>query len=467
MNSDLTPQTPNQKVIASSKYELKQLSKQAREILEDKEIPSFQRLTHLKRFADQMGKGTMRIPQDQLRQVLWDERRKLNGSSEPYSGGDFLKYNPRPFMWEGIVMQGTTNLVVSLPKVGKSRLFTQMYGRMVKGDVSFLGQHLQSFCPRFLIVGTDQPDSDWALCLHLAGLLPNGNIHHKIVKVWTKGKPLHLDEQGIDRIAGYASEHPGLLILLDSYFACVSPLGLIESDSVYADPLLDLQEAIAPYSSTLVVIHHSNRGGAGQGASMSSRGTTALPAAVSQTINLAKMQKDSPLAPQDERIKLTTEGRASRPLDLLIEQVEEGHDWLLHGDVATVAKKEAVKEIVDGLNERQTLAIEDICCHWTFAEAPMDAEHLAAALSIEGRNPEARAREVLSALEKHRLVEKAGDMPAKGGAGGKPKLLYKPTKAALSLYGKVPSKASNTSNELHRTQSTQKPVKIYTERLPF
>ena len=434
-----------QRVITANKYELKQLSYQAREILRDKEIPSRERLIHLRRFADQLGKGMMKVNHEQLRQILWDERRKLNGSAEPYSGGDVLKFNPAPFMWEGIVMQGTTNLVVSLPKVGKSRLFTQMYGRMVKGDVSFLGQHLQSFCPPCLIVGTDQPDSDWSLCLHLAGLLPNGNIHSKIVKLWTKGKPLHLDEQGIDRIAGYASEHPGLLILLDSYYACVSPLGLLESDASFADPLIDLQEAIAPYRPTLVVIHHSNRRSIGESASLASRGTTALPAAVSQTINMAKMQKESPLAPQDERIKLTTEGRASRPLDLLIEQIEDGHDWLLHGDASTVAKHAAIQQIVEGLNERQTLAIEDICAHWTYAQAAMDAEHLAAALSIEGRNPPARAREVLAALEKQHLIERFGDMPAKGASGGKPKLLYKPTKAALSLYGKVPSNSSNTS----------------------
>ena len=44
----------------------------------------------------------------------------------------------------------------------------------------------------------------------------------------------------------------------------------------------------------------------------------------------------------------------------------------------------------------------------------MDAEHLAAALSIEGRNPEARAREVLSTLKKHHLIECVGDKPAKG-----------------------------------------------------
>ena len=45
-----------------------------------------------------------------------------------------------------------------------------------------------------------------------------------------------------------------------------------------------------------------------------------LPAAVSQTVNLSWCSdpEDNPLASADYRIKLTTEGRASRPLELFI-----------------------------------------------------------------------------------------------------------------------------------------------------
>ena len=427
-------------IIIATKQDMNTLENYAREIIRKKDIPIAQRLTYLKRFLPKMGVAGRAYSDQQLRQVLGEQRKVLNGSSEPWRGGDIIKFNPAPFMWHGVIMKNTTNLIVSLPKVGKSRLMCQMYGQLLKGNESFLGQKLQDEIPYFYISGSDQPDDDWTLCLRLAGLHdPKTEAMNKnILALHTKNQnPLHLDEKGIDTITQACADNPNnLFVLLDSYFSHVSPLGLDEKDSCYAEPLLDLQESVAPYKPTLGVIHHSNRSAAGLGASLSSRGTTALPAAVSQTINMAKMQGESPLAPKDDRVKLTTEGRASKPLDLIIEQINDGYDWKLHGDAATISRREAVQEIVEKLNERQTLAIEDIATHYQATGCGMSAEALADALNIEGRNPVARAREVMATLEKHHLVEKAGEKKAKGDGGGQAKRLFKPTKHAIDLYGK-------------------------------
>ena len=449
--NDLTPQEQlskafvddTRKLIISTKQDITRIEEYAREIMRNKkDIPSTQRLQHLKKCVSSMGKAGLAFSENQLRTILGEQRAALNGSNTSWKGGDLMKYNPAPFMWHGVIMKNTTNLIVSLPKVGKSRLLTYMYGQLVQGEDSFLGQKLMDEIPYFYISGCDQPDDDWALCLRLAGLLDPGTdkLHKNILHLHTKNRnPLHLDEKGIDQIAENCAEYRGrVFLLLDSYHSHVAPLGLKESDSCYAEPLLDLQEAIAPYKPTLAVIHHSNRNAAGLGASMSSRGTTALPAAVSQTVNLAKMQKESPLAPTDDRVKLTTEGRASKPLDLIIEQVNEGYEWRLHGNAAKIAKMEAVQEIVDNeLNERQRLAIEDIATHYQATGCGMDAEALADALDIQGANPPARAREVMATLEKHHLIEKSGEQAAKGGAGGQAKRLYKPTKNAIAIYGKA------------------------------
>jgi len=428
-------------IIIATKHDMNTLENYAREIIRKKDIPIAQRLTYLKRFLPKMGNAGRSYSDQQLRQILGEQRSVLNGSSEPWRGGDIIKYNPAPFMWHGVIMKNTTNLIVSLPKVGKSRLMCQMYGQLLKGNQSFLGQKLQDELPYFYISGSDQPDDDWTLCLRLAGLHnPETDAMNKnILALHTKNQnPLHLNEKGIDTITQACAEHPNnLFLLLDSYFSHVSPLGLDEKDSCYAEPLLDLQESIAPYKPTLAVIHHSNRNSAGQGASMSSRGTTALPAAVSQTVNMAKMQKEGPLAPTDDRVKLTTEGRASKPLDLIIEQINDGYEWILHGNAASISRRDAVQEIVDGLNERQRLAIEDIATHWQATGCGMDAEALADALDIQGANPPARAREVMATLEKNHLIQKCGDKPAKGDGGGQAKKLYKPTKAAIDLYGKA------------------------------
>ena len=65
--------------------------------------------------------------------------------------------------------------------------------------------------------------------------------------------------------------------------------------------------------------------------------------------------------------------------------------------LAIIFVGEAVKEIVDKLNERQRLAIEDIATHYQATGCGMDAEALADALDIQGANPPARAREVMAA----------------------------------------------------------------------
>ena len=49
-----------------------------------------------------------------------------------------------------------------------------------------------------LIVGTDQPEQDWAQCLEMAGLLDEDDrMHPCIHKLFHTGAPLHLDEEGI------------------------------------------------------------------------------------------------------------------------------------------------------------------------------------------------------------------------------------------------------------------------------
>tara|TARA_R100000664_G_scaffold5128_2_gene9929 strand:- start:432 stop:1790 length:1359 start_codon:yes stop_codon:yes gene_type:complete len=441
LNSEVSKET--ERIIIATKNDYSKLEHYAKEIIKKKkDIPVTQRLHHLRKFVGTLGRSGLGFSDNDLRQILGEQRAVLNGSNKAWRGGDVLRYNPAPFMWHGVIMKNTSNLIVSLPKVGKSRLFTQMYGQLVKEEETFLGQKLQDDIPYFYISGCDQPDEDWALCLRLAGLLEPGTdkLHKNIIQLHTKNKnPLHLDEKGINTIAENCAEYRGkMFLLLDSYHSHVAPLGLKESDSCYAEPLLDLQEAIAPYKPTLTVIHHANKSSAGQDdAVLASRGTSALPGAVSQIVNMFRMQKESPLAPKDDRVKLVTTSRASKSLDLIIEQINDGYDWKLHGDAATISKREAVQEIVEKLNERQTVAIEDIATHYQATGCGMDAEALADALNIEGRNPTARAREVMATLEKNHLVEKAGDKPAKGDGGGQAKKLYKPTKAAIDLYGKA------------------------------
>ena len=62
-----------------------------------------------------------------------------------------------------------------------------------------------------LLVGTDQPENDWARMLRDARLLDASlRMLPTIVGLYTAGTPLHLDEEGIELIASHAEDNPSL-----------------------------------------------------------------------------------------------------------------------------------------------------------------------------------------------------------------------------------------------------------------
>ena len=79
----------------------------------------------------------------------------------------------------------------------------------------------------------------------------------------------------------------------------------------------------------MVLLHHSGHSRQGEGAVAASRGTTALPAAFSQVINLTWFKRKENKA--DKRVLLETEGR-EEDLQLLILQNIGG--WTLEGDAS-------------------------------------------------------------------------------------------------------------------------------------
>ena len=186
-------------------------------------------------------------------------------------------------------MQSDSNLLVSLPKVGKTTLIIDAISKWhigVSGEL--IGQKFIGACPPVVIVGTDMPKSRWMPLLGRFGLaykdekkkwhlLKDGPIKG----LFTQDNPLHLDDYGLSRIADEVAKHKGCFLLCDSYAKLIQPFGLHEGDSNFAGPLADLQEVIASHNVTLVMIHHSGHGRKGEGAVAASRGNTALPASVS------------------------------------------------------------------------------------------------------------------------------------------------------------------------------------------
>jgi hypothetical protein len=160
-------------------------------------------------------------------------------------------------------------------------------------------------------------------------------------------------------------------------------------------------EALAPTGATTVLLHHASGTNSNERAVKASRGTKALPALCSNVVNLAFMVPDDKA---DERVAVTTQGRNSKPVDMVIEQVDRAV-WENRGSSADI-KKELKLEIAESkLNPRQSLVltyVNDSCVSpW-----PTIAKVVSKELADEfGANAEVKALATLNQLHKKGLIK--------------------------------------------------------------
>ena len=344
---------------------------------------------------------------EELRRLLWDARRATTGATEILTQADEIDLTPTPWCWVGVVITGVLNLLVSLPKIGKTSLLLAWIAAWHRGDLHFLDCELVGPCPPVLIVGTDQPKADWARMMAPLGLISTngpgtrGRLQPPIIGLAHAGQPIHLDPEGIERIVTYASEHPGLLVVVDSLATCMRPLGFKEESSDFAGPIGDLMEAIEPHGATVVAIHHSNKGRAEDSATMASRGGTALPAVASQTIKLGRVPSNRP-NPADRRVLVETEGRGGLPVRLLIERDEAG-SWINHGDAEAVTQAQRVAEQEESLSDAHRDALEAVrgMCE---AMDSVTATQVADRLQCKGADAERTMRRRLDSIARRGLL---------------------------------------------------------------
>lgn len=378
------------------------LRDRAEELVADETTPLLDRLPVMR---DEASKLDLPTRDTDLQKLLWEARRSLAAPAEAIVTGSVLDFTPVPWFWEGLIMRNATNLVIAAPKVGKTSLLLEAIASWHRGE-DFLGRSFHGECPAVLIVGSDQPQSDWGRMLQKVGLVcEERKLLEPIVGLFHSGAPLSLDPEGIERIAAYAKKHPGLLVVVDSYARCVSSLGLSERDAEIVSPLADLQEALAPYGATIVVIHHANKGGH-ESAAMASRGSTALPAAVSQILHLTRLEQGQGSSMGGKRM-LTTEGRGGAPEKMLLELTEEGR-WVFRGDGDALFQEQDRQKIIGTLNERQSVALdflEDVW-HQTNGRHGLSADGLASLMELPGKDSTRAARRLLDQLKDRGLARK-------------------------------------------------------------
>ena len=323
-------------------------------LIEDK-VPIMQRFGVLRSQARQLA---MPLTEGKIISVHAQARREMEGIEEGEDPDVELDIPEETWLWEDLIAEGTLNLVVALPKVGKSSFISAFLGALTSENSEYLGKQINSKKRSLFYCGTDQPLADWEKILVPVGLMKRtgkgkAKICLPIKKLWHKGKPFHLTEEKIEQLVALVKEDPNCIVVLDAFNSLLTGLGLDENHADAVEPIKLLYEALAPYNATLILLHHASGTNAGERAVKASRGTKALPAEASQIIQLSWLNPENKL---DHRVVINTEGRNSKPLDMVIEQIQRSV-WVSHGNTSDISEKLNLEKVREKLGERQRLAL--------------------------------------------------------------------------------------------------------------
>ena len=316
------------------------------------------RIVYLRDKAKNLG---LNLRDSEIRAKIWEARKRSKGLVTMLVPDMEIDAPQEVWLVEDLIMKSDTNLLIASPKVGKTTLIIDLIGKWSRSiEDSYLDKKFVGKCPPVFIVGTDMPRSRWLPLLNRFGLAERigkdkWKLLNPIVGLFTQNESLHLDDSGLSRIGELVSNHEGCLLLIDSYSKVVAPLGVKEADASFAGPIGDLQEVVAPFGVTTIVIHHSGKQSLGSGAVMASRGSTALPAAVSQVINLKWFNRDENR--QDKRILLETEGRGMS-FEAIILQSKYGFES--EGNATDVIERQKEKEKIAKLQDSQAEVFAEV-----------------------------------------------------------------------------------------------------------
>ena len=410
---------------------MKALRELATTLIHDQIIPSdIDRLSILRKENERL---KLKLNEKELQKLLWEARR-LNGErSIPLMGGCEILLPSTEWWLDQIIQASVINLLVAMPKTGKTRFIIRIIKALLHGEGYFLERRLNWRKPSILILGNDQTAREWAVLLRGNELIDKNNVLTEMIStLFTKESPEYIDGQGIARMQAWAKHSGGGIILIDSLATCMPSNGVSENDPEFVQPLAVLQEKVAPYGATIILIHHTSKTESSKGV-VASRGTSALPALCSQIIYLRhdeEWENDG----DGKQLILATESRAAQGVELYLTMDKNG-EWSTKSTDA-LRKERLRKKTLEKLNSRQQEAYEQLVLSNTEG---ITAKGLSLVMDLEGGDEERKARASLDQLVKFDLAKKK-DAPHQV-FGGRGIVYYDATikdEEKLGMAGEVP-----------------------------
>lgn len=353
----------------------------------------------------------------QIQQLLIQAEHASRGISTRALGRRTLKSERMKVLWEGIIPSGRSCVFVGLPKTYKTQLILNAVGAWWRGEPQYLGRKLNGDCPPVIIVGTDQPQKDWEESLLRAGLPlevdPDMGVS-PVVEFWSAEQGLSLNQEGIERIREVVQNYEGALVICDSIRKLVvAPLGIEEKDARLIGPLQKLELELSPYKASVVYIHHSGKGRAGESPITCGAGGTALPGHATNLVGLQKVTEDE----TESRVQVWIDGRLGRENKFFFEAQENG-DFKLLGDLSHIQKVKQMQAAEDKLTEAQEIVLNAVREIYVTEGLPTTSEQLCFHLGEEWmRNGEPYLQKInpkLRSLANKYLIEETRSCQSKG-----------------------------------------------------
>ena len=370
----------------------------------------------------------LKLRDSDLEKLIIEAKNCRDGKVEIVRQGNRLNTSPIPWLWEGFIRKGKSNLLYGDPKTGKTRLVLGMLGHYLNNAGSFLGHSLSNTSNEVLIVGPDMCQDDWAanfVDFHIGNA--DGSFHERIRGVISQGNGFRLDEKGIQLIVEECRESPGLIVMLDSLFTLMSSSGMDENKPGFADPLAALVDAVAPFGATLIVIHHAKKSGVDGSMSSAARGSSAITGFVDQLIHLRDFGEGNAVKTGSD-VEVKTQGRRGRPSHLIISFDSETQCWISRGKPSDVQREAEAAAIGEGLPEMQERVVRALLEAEKAGKQGLSQREILDALGMDPKADRSKITNYLKPLlEKKRFVEV---VRSPGGDRFKQNKQYRTTKSA-------------------------------------
>ncbi len=245
------------------------------EVLQRRELSSFQKVLLVRHKASELRLKTL-IKDEELSRQISKVNAEMRGiAAKPIFPGDRVSRPViLPDLVQGLIPARNLTLLTGAPKGGKTQFAVGLIKALLAGK-TFIGLETR-FKGSVLWIHDDQSDEDTFLQCEKAGLIN----HDRLVTwgSWSTDRLNELEDMLADPRLG---KNP--FVLIDSLTSISRYSGIDENSPMMGAALYDLKETLNAAGATSLMIHHSNKGGAGLN---SVRGSTSITAAAANVLTL-------------------------------------------------------------------------------------------------------------------------------------------------------------------------------------